>query len=84
MEHEAEFNKVLAFLAEQFEKPLSEMPVDATLKDLGVDSIDVLSAAMAFEDDFEINMSEDDLRDATTVGQAATILAAKLAAKQEK
>ena len=80
MENEAEYNKVLKFLAEQFEKQVDEMKPEASLKDLGVDSIDVLSAAMAFEDDFGVSMSEDDLRDAETVGQAVSILAGKLAA----
>jgi len=48
--------------------------------DLGLDSIDLMSAVMAIEERFEIEVSDAELENVTTVGEAVEILEAKVAA----
>ena len=47
--------------------------------DLGLDSIDLMSAVMAIEERFEIEVSDAELENVTTVGEAVEILGAKVA-----
>jgi len=48
--------------------------------DLGLDSIDLMSAVMAIEERFEIEVSDAELENVTTVGEAVEILGAEVAA----
>ena len=48
--------------------------------DLGLNSIDLMSAVMAIEERFEIEVSDAELENVTTVGEAVEILGAKVAA----
>jgi len=48
--------------------------------DLGLDSIDLMSAVMAIEERFEIEVSDAELENVTSVGEALEILGAKVAA----
>ena len=48
--------------------------------DLGLDSIDLMSAVMAIEERFVIEVSDAELENVTTVGEAVEILGAKVAA----
>ena len=48
--------------------------------DLGLDSIDLMSAVMAIEERFEIEVSDAELENVATVGEAVEILGAKVAA----
>lgn len=46
--------------------------------DLGLDSIDLMTAVMAIEERFTIDVSDDELEGVTTVGQAVDVLSAKV------
>ncbi|MGQ0679025.1 MAG: acyl carrier protein [Actinomycetota bacterium] len=51
---------------------------DANLfEDLGLDSIDLMTVVMAVEERFSIEVSDEELEDVTTLGQAADLLSAK-------
>ena len=52
---------------------------DANLfEDLGLDSIDLTTVVMAVEEKFSIEVSDEELEDVTTLGQAADLLSAKV------
>ncbi|HVL37945.1 MAG TPA: acyl carrier protein [Fimbriimonadaceae bacterium] len=52
---------------------------DANLfEDLGLDSIDLMTVVMAVEEKFAIEVSDEELEDVTTLGQAADLLSAKV------
>ena len=54
---------------------------DANLfEDLGLDSIDLMTVVMAVEERFNIEVSDEELEDVTTLGQAADILTTKVGA----
>ena len=47
-------------------------------EDLGLDSIDLMTVVMAVEEKFAIEVSDEELEDVTTLGQAADLLSAKV------
>lgn len=47
-------------------------------EDLGLDSIDLMTVVMAVEERFSIEVSDEELEDVTTLGQAADLLSAKV------
>ena len=46
--------------------------------DLGADSLDLVELVMALEEEFDIEVAEDELKDIRTVGQAFELIFAKL------
>lgn len=49
-------------------------------EDLGLDSIDLMTVVMAVEERFNIEVSDEELEDVTTLKQAADILTTKVGA----
>lgn len=49
-------------------------------EDLGLDSIDLMTVVMAVEERFNIEVSDEELEDVTTLKQAADILSTKVGA----
>lgn len=49
------------------------------IDDLGADSLDVIELTMAFEDEFGVEIPDDDMEKVQTVGDAHNMLAEKLA-----
>lgn len=49
-------------------------------EDLGLDSIDLMTVVMAVEERFNIEVSDEELEDVTTLKQAAEILSTKVGA----
>lgn len=72
----AKFNEhavdVLAVSAEQ-------LTAEATFgDDLGADSLDLVELVMALEEEFDIEVGEEELKDIRTVGQAFELIFAKI------
>jgi len=56
----------------------SEVKLEASFKDnLGADSLDVVELVMEFEDEFDMEISDDDAEKIATVGDAVTYIQAK-------
>lgn len=49
-------------------------------EDLGLDSIDLMTVVMAVEERFSIEVSDEELEEVSTLGQAADILSTKVGA----
>ena len=47
-------------------------------EDLEIDSLGIVEVVMAFEDEFEIEIDDEELTDVGTVGQAVNLLHSKL------
>lgn len=61
--------KVKKIISEQLEVDQSKLSVSTSfIDDLGADSIDLLELVLAFEDEFGIEIDEDDIKDIKTVG----------------
>lgn len=63
------FEKVRTILCEQFELEEDRVTMDSTLiGDLGADSLDVIDLAMSIEDEFDIEVPDDEIEKIKTVG----------------
>lgn len=63
------FEKVKAILAEQFDVEEDTITTETTIQDdLGADSLDVVDLLMSIEDEFEIEVPDDEIENIKTVG----------------
>ena len=61
--------KVKAILAEQFDVDEDKITVDTDLQeDLGADSLDVVDLLMSIEDEFEVEVPDEEIENLKTVG----------------
>ncbi|MGM0369140.1 MAG: acyl carrier protein [Bacillota bacterium] len=62
--------KVKEIIAEELALDLEEVTEDATFDDLGADSLDIVEVVMAFEDEFDVAIPDEDAEDIGTVQDA--------------
>lgn len=63
--------KVFKLIAEQLEVPLDQVKSGARfIEDLGADSLDVVELIMTLEEEFDIDIPDDDAQKLATVGDA--------------
>lgn len=63
------FEKIREIICDQLELEEDVVTMDAVLlEDLGADSIDLADLVMTFEDEFDLEISDDDLENIKTVG----------------
>lgn len=61
--------KIRAIIAEQLNIDVAQVTEDASFKeDLGADSLDLFEMVMSLEDEYGIEIPQDDLEKITTVG----------------
>lgn len=61
--------KIKAILSEQFSVEEDDITVDTLLEDdLGADSLDVVDLLMTIEDDFEVEIPDEEVENIKTVG----------------
>ncbi|MDD5668651.1 MAG: acyl carrier protein [Candidatus Omnitrophica bacterium] len=74
--------KVKSIIAEQLGVKLEEVTSDASfVDDLGADSLDTVELVMAFEEEFGIEIPDEDAEKITNVGEAIKYIDEKTAAK---
>lgn len=74
-------NTIRALLTEEFRVEEDGIKPEATFKELGLDSLDVVSFAMALEDRLSIEIPEKELDGVRTYGDALALLERKLGAR---
>ena len=68
-------NKIKEVVAEQLDCNLDEIKEDSKfIEDLGADSLDVVELVMALEEEFDIDIADDDAEKLTTVGKVIEYL----------
>lgn len=71
------FEKVKEIIVEQLDVEEDKVTLEASITDdLGADSLDVADLVMSLEDQFEIEISEDDADNVKTVGDIVKIIEA--------
>ncbi len=75
--------KVKSIIAEQLGVKLEEVTEDASfIDDLGADSLDTVELIMALEEEFNIEIPDEDAEKMTTVGDAIRYIDEKTANRQ--
>ena len=78
METNEVFEKVKGLFVEDLGIDESKVTMDAKLEeDLEIDSLGIVEVVMAFEDEFDIEIDDEELADVSTVGQAVNLLHSK-------
>jgi acyl carrier protein len=72
---------IRTLLTEEFRVEEEGIKAEATFKELGLDSLDVVSFAMALEDRLQIEIPEKELDGVETYGDALALLERKLGAR---
>ena len=63
------FEKIRALLSEQLDIEEEDITMESKLaEDLGADSLDVVDLIMAIEDEFEVEVLDEDIEKVVTVG----------------
>lgn len=69
------FEKVAAILAEQLDAEEETITLETNLvEDLGADSLDVVDLVMTLEDEFDMEIPDEDIVDVRTVGDIVKYL----------
>ena len=72
-----ELEKVKAILAEQFDVEEDKITADTDLQeDLGADSLDVVDLLMSIEDEFEVEVPDEEIENIKTVGSLVSYIEA--------
>ena len=72
-----EFDKMKAILIEQLNIDEEDITMDASfIDDLGADSLDIVELIMTMEEEFGIEIPEDEVETLTTVGAAVEYIRA--------
>lgn len=80
--HEGMQAKVKQIIVDQLGVDANEVTEAASfVDDLGADSLDTVELVMAFEEEFDVEIPDDDAEKLQTVGQALAYLREKLPAK---
>ena len=79
MEVNEVFEKVKNLFVDELGIDDEKVTMEAKLEeDLDIDSLGIVEVVMAFEDEFEIEIDDEELTDVGTVGQAVNLLHSKL------
>ena len=79
MEANEVFEKVKGLFIDDLGIDESKVTMDAKLEeDLEIDSLGIVEVVMAFEDEFDIEIDDEELADVSTVGQAVNLLHSKI------
>ena len=79
MEVNEVFEKVKNLFVEELGIDAEKVTMEAKLEeDLELDSLGIVEVVMAFEDEFGIEIDDEELTDVGTVGQAVNLLHSKL------
>lgn len=79
MQTEQIAEKLAARVAEHLCLPPAEVQAGMSFESLGADSLDMYELAMALEEDFNIDLADDEIDAIVTVDDAVKLIAAKTA-----
>mmetsp|Transcript_32627 Transcript_32627/g.74555 ORF Transcript_32627/g.74555 Transcript_32627/m.74555 type:complete len:126 (-) Transcript_32627:72-449(-) len=72
------FAKVADVISEQLGVDKDKVTTTATLTELGADSLDIVETVMALEEEFEVDLPDEETTELKNVGDVADLIEAKL------
>jgi acyl carrier protein len=70
-------------IAEHLAVPCELIQDDAEFRDLGADSLDLITLTMAFEEEFDVKIADDQVEHCSTVGDALGLLRESMRSRLE-
>lgn len=71
------FDKVKAIIVDQLDVEEDKVTLEASItEDLGADSLDIVDLVMSFEDEFGIEIPDDEVENVKTVGDIVKLIEA--------
>ena len=72
------FEKIKKLLADQLDADEDDMTMETDIaKDLGADSLDVVELLMSIEDEFEVEIPDEDVENISTIGDIVEYIDSK-------
>ncbi len=71
-------DRVKKIISNQFKKDINQLDSSATFSDLGADSLDTVEVIMAVEDEFNINISDDEAQKMQNLGDIVKYIQNKI------
>lgn len=72
------YEKVRKIIAERLNLNEDEVTLDATFEDLGADSLDIMDLVMELEQEFDIEIPDEDTEKIRTVGDTVNYIQSRL------
>lgn len=71
------FEKLTEILADQLDRPQDSMSMETSIaEDLGADSLDVVEMLMAVEDEFDVEIPDEEVEGLRTIGDVVNYIQA--------
>ncbi len=71
------FSKVKALIVEQLDVEESKITVETTFEDIDADSLDVVELVMALEEEFDLEIADEEVEKIKTVGDIVSYIEGK-------
>ena len=70
------YEKLVSYAAKQLELSPEDITPDSTFESLGIDSLDIVELIMSMEEEFGMEIPEEDIESLSTVGAAVEYIKA--------
>ncbi len=71
-------NKVKDIIADQLEVAVDKLTMETTFEDIDADSLDIVELVMALEEEFDLEISDQEIENINTVGDVVKYIESKV------
>lgn len=71
-------DKVKAIVAEQLEVDVNSLTMETTFEEIDADSLDIVELVMALEEEFDLEISDQEIENIKTVGDVVKFIESKV------
>jgi len=71
-------NKVKDIIADQLEVAVDKLSMETTFEDIDADSLDIVELVMALEEEFDLEISDQEIENINTVGDVVKYIESKV------
>lgn len=70
--------KVMKIVSDQLEAAVDKLSMETTFEDLDADSLDIVELVMALEEEFDLEISDQEIENIKTIGDIARYIESKV------
>ncbi len=71
-------NKVKEIVADQLEVAMDKLAMETTFEDIDADSLDIVELVMALEEEFDLEISDQEIENIKTIGDVIKYIESKV------